>query len=107
VAGQENTLLEYYLYPARGIDVLLQDGTVATIFLYNEGAEDHRRFEGRTPQGIDLASTRQDVIDRMGEPDWRGEADLADLLFEYKQGIEFVFRPDGTIHNLVIKAPVP
>ena len=107
VAGAKVTLSEYYIYRDLGIDVLLLDGAVKTIFLYNDGAENHARYPGRTPRGITLASTRPQVLAALDEPDRYGLGDVRDRLYEYnRDGIEFIFRPDDTIHNLVIKAPV-
>ena len=107
VAGAVVSISKYYIYRSRGIDVLLLDGEVKTIFLYNDEAEDHARHPGRTPHGLTLASTRPEVLEALGPPDRFGPGDVRDRLYEYnRDGIEFIFRPDDTIHNLVIKAPV-
>jgi hypothetical protein len=92
----------YLLYPSRGLDVLLEDGRVRSIFLYHEGADDHRQYAGRTASGLTLASTRKDVLKILGDPSSRGMGQDADRWFRYDSGLEVSFRADGTVHHLVI-----
>src|SRR5439155_7538416 len=56
--GDDRKEAAYLIYAARGIDVLLEAGKVRSIFLYNEGADEHRLYPGRTPQGLTLHSRR-------------------------------------------------
>lgn len=107
VVGKESLVMEYYIYPSKGIDVFLENGEVKTIFLYGQGAEDHQRFSGRTPGGIDLASSRAEVLERMGPPDRKLEGELAERLYDYDDGLEISFRADDTIHHFVVKPTTP
>lgn len=102
IQGAEKKQVTYCLYPTRGIDVLLENGKVRSLFLYHEGADDHRQYQGRTPEGLTLSSSRDDVLAALGEPNARGlEAD-ADRWFRYDSGIEFSFRSDGSLHHVVV-----
>ncbi len=94
--------LTYLLYPGKGLDVLLEDGRVRSIFLYHEGADDHRQYPGRTSGGLTLASRRDDVLRILGQPSARGIGQDADRWFRYDSGLEVSFQADGTLHHLVI-----
>jgi hypothetical protein len=105
VAGSQQKRAVYLLYPSRGIDVLLEEGKVRSIFLYREGADDHRNYPGRTPEGITLSSRRDDVLRAFGDPSARGLGDDADRWFRYDSGIEFNFQPDGSLHHIIVTRP--
>lgn len=95
----------YLLYPSKGIDVLLEGGKVKSIFLYNEGVDEHKKYAGKGPSGIALGSNRKDILSALGDPTSRGLGTEADLWFRYDTGLEVSFQPDGTIHHLVVTRP--
>ena len=95
----------YLLYPSRGLDVLLEEGKVRSLFLYHEGADDHRQYPGKMAGGITLDSTREEVLKALGEPNSRGIGQDADRWLRYDRGIEASFSTDGTLHHLVITPP--
>ncbi|HMC83474.1 MAG TPA: hypothetical protein VKL61_09610 [Candidatus Polarisedimenticolia bacterium] len=105
VGGEKQKESTYLLYPSKGIDVLLEDGKVRSLFLYQEGIEDHRRFPGRTSDGLTLSSKREEILSTLGDPSARGLGDNADRWFRYDSGIEFSFTPEGKLHHIVVSHP--
>ncbi len=106
VAGSDAPILEYYFYPSQGLDIFFRENRIKTIFLYNEGSEDHRKFHGKTPDGLHLGSSRSDILRLMGQPAEKGEGAFEDRLYKYRHGIEFTFLPDDTLHHMVIRTPI-
>ena len=102
VTGAERNEAVYLIYPSKGIDVFLENDKVRTIFLYNEGSEDHQAYPGETPEGLALTARREEVLTTLGEPDGRGLAPHADRWFRYDSGIEFAFREDGSLDHMVV-----
>ena len=100
--GAKEKVVVYLLYPSRGLDVLLEEGKVRSIFLYHEGADDHRQYPGTMAGGITLSSSRDEVLRALGEPTTRGLGDDADRWFRYDTGVEFSFSADGTPNHLLI-----
>lgn len=105
VHGAQDSESDYLLYPSLGIDILLEGGKVRSIFLYNEGVEDHKRYSGTGPSGIGLSSNREQVLASMGEPSARALGQDRDLWFRYDSGLELVFERDGTLNHLVVTPP--
>jgi len=102
VHGEKAKEVVYLIYPAKGLDVLLEDGKVRSIFLYHEGADDHRQYPGKMAGGLTLASTRAEVLKALGEPTSRGTGETTDRWFRYDTGVEFSFDPTGSIQHIVI-----
>lgn len=102
VSGTTKRESTYLIYPSKGIDVLVDQGKVRSIFLYNEGIEDHRKYGGKGPGGITLGSNRGDILAALGEPSAKGLGAEIDAWYRYDSGIEVVFQPDGTLHHLLI-----
>lgn len=105
VHGAKEVETTYLVYPSKGMDLLLQEGKLVSIFLYNEGADDHKKYAGTGPSGINLGTKRDEVIKALGDPSARGLGLDSDLWFRYDNGVEFVFDRDGTIHHLVVTKP--
>lgn len=105
IAGGKQKETTYLLYPSKGIDVLLEEGRVRSLFLYQEGIEDHRKFPGRTSGGLTLSSKREEVLSALGDPSARGLGDNADRWFRYDSGIEFSFTAEGKLHHIVVTHP--
>jgi hypothetical protein len=105
VHGATSVETTYLLYPSRGIDVLLEGNKVLSIFLYNEGVDEHKKYPGKGPSGITLSSKRDEVIAALGEPGARGLGTNSDLWFRYDEGLEAIFERDGTIHHLIVTRP--
>ena len=97
--------LEYFLFKSLGLDIFFQENRVKSIFLYNEGSENHKKFPGRTPNGVHLGSSRSDVLELLGEPEKKGIGAFQDRLYMYRDGIDFTFLPDDTIHHIVLRPP--
>lgn len=102
VSGSTKRESTYLIYPSKGIDVLLEQGKVRSIFLYNEGIEEHRKYAGKGPGGITLGSKRAEIIAALGEPSARGLGAEMDAWYRYDSGVEVIFQPDGTLHHLLI-----
>ena len=105
VHGAKEVETTYLIYPSRGIDVLLESDKVLSIFLYNEGVDDHKKYPGTGPAGITLSTKRNDLVSALGEPSARGLGLDSDLWFRYDDGLEAVFERDGTLHHLVVTRP--
>ena len=105
VHGAKDLESSYLLYPSRGIDVLLEGGKVRSIFLYNEGVEDHKKYPGVGPSGLSLSSKRDQVLASLGEPSARALGLDRDLWFKYDSGLELVFERDGSLNHLVVTSP--
>ncbi len=90
----------YMSYQSKGLSFLTRDGQVATAFAYSGrkgGYEtgEFAAFRGRTPEGISMGSTYEEVLRVYGKPTQEGALDLAPvpsrwLAFEDK-GIGFDF----------------
>src|SRR5262245_8157170 len=105
VSGTTSRETTYLIYPSKGIDVLLDQGKVRSIFLYNEGMEEHRKYGGKGPGGLDLGAKRADVIRSLGEPSAKGLGADVDSWYRYDSGSEVSFQPDGTLHHLLVTKP--
>jgi hypothetical protein len=105
VHGTKETEAVYLLYPSRGIDVLLEGNKVVSIFLYNDGVDDHKKYQGKGPSGITLSTKRDEMVSALGEPSARGLGQDSDRWFRYDDGFEAVFERDGNIHHLVVTRP--
>ena len=105
MAGEKQKETTYLVYPSKGIDVLLEDGRVRSLFLYQEGIDDHQKYPGRTSDGLTLASKRQEVLSTLGDPSARGLGDNTDRWFRYDSGIEFSFTAEGKLHHIVVTHP--
>lgn len=105
VRGSKRRETTYLIYPAKGIDVLLEGGGARSIFLYREGADDHRGYAGRTADGLTVSSNRDEVLAVLREPDARGLGEDVHRWFRYDSGIEFTFEENGAIHHIVITLP--
>lgn len=105
VHGAKEVETTYLVYPSRGIDLLLQEGKLVSIFLYNEGADDHKKYPGNGPSGLNLGTKRDEVIKALGDPSARGLGLDSDLWFRYDNGLELTFDRNGSIHHLVVTRP--
>ena len=102
VSGATKRESIYLIYPTKGIDVLVDQGKVRSIFLYNDGIEDHRKYGGKGPGGITLDSNRGEILAALGEPSAKGLGAEIDAWYRYDSGIEVIFQPGGTLHHLLI-----
>ena len=105
VRGSGRKETTYLIYAAKGIDVLVEGGEARSIFLYHEGADDHRGYAGRTADGLTVNSNRDEVLAVLRDPDARGLGEDVHRWFRYDSGIEFTFQENGAIHHIVITLP--
>lgn len=60
--GKREPASSYYDYIDRGISIRLDArGLITTIFLYAEGSDKFRQYQGSLPNGIDFSMTRKSV----------------------------------------------
>ncbi|WP_224242644.1 hypothetical protein [Hyalangium gracile] len=59
----------YYVFKRRGIDVDVENGRVAALFLFSEGLAGHSAFFKGLPEGLSFSSDREAVRRAMGKPD--------------------------------------
>jgi hypothetical protein len=59
-----------------GMQELVRDGALvlSTVFLYSEGVEDHRQFQGDLPAGLEFSMSREEVNRKLGRPEWTSPA---------------------------------
>lgn len=63
----------YYVFNTKGIDFLFSNtDTITSVFLYSEGSDENRQFQGKTPYNIQFTDTRRDVEQKLGPPDKNG-----------------------------------
>src|SRR5690349_5140030 len=46
------------IWKSKGIDMSFFKGNVTAVFLYNEGADDHKRYGGELPEGLSFDDDR-------------------------------------------------
>ena len=102
MSGTAKRETTYLIYPSKGIDVLLDQGKVRSIFLYNEGIDEHHKYGGKGPGGISLSSKRADIIRALGDPSAKGLGADMDSWYRYDSGLEVTFQPDGSLHHLLV-----
>jgi len=67
--------IRYYLYKNKGIQLTFYtDGTLINTFLYSEGVDGFRQYQGALPRNLSFQDTRRDVEKKFGEPQRLGEA---------------------------------
>jgi len=91
---------KYITYGRKGVQCLLEDNRVKTIFLFFR-SRNYFTFDGITDKGIGFSSSIPDVIRKYGEPDRIGESTISEYgsnpgvreisLNYHKLGITFTF----------------
>lgn len=67
----------FYIFKDIGIDFsFTETDTIQAIFLYSEGADDRRQFNGQLPFGISFGDTRKIVERKIGPPDENNGNDI-------------------------------
>ena len=60
---------QYYNYYSDGVTVLFIKGKLNVVFVYAEGVEDHRQFNGQMPYGLKMSMTRKEIEKILGKPE--------------------------------------
>ncbi len=59
----------YLLWKSKGLDMAFENGKLKTIWLFNEGADEHKRYSGELPGGVSFDDDRVAVEKKLGKPD--------------------------------------
>ncbi|MEI8204663.1 MAG: hypothetical protein WCH34_16715 [Bacteroidota bacterium] len=61
----------YYSFPKKGIciSILKSNDNIAAIFLYSEGVDNYRQYQGQLPNELDFQNSRKEVESKLGPPD--------------------------------------
>jgi hypothetical protein len=101
----------YYVYYAKGIDLMLIDSTVRTIFLFPEGTDEHKGYAGKCPYGLAITDTRKVVLKKLGKADKNVEV-YSEHKDEWgRKGITIVYwtmegkRSENKINYIAISKP--
>jgi len=102
----------YYNFKSEGISLRFdnQDDELTTVFLYSEGADRFRQYQGDLPFGLSFQLTRKEIESILGAPDESGGDGVIDYWTTYRSkhiGITY----DGKrtddlnlrIHNITIQ----
>ena len=60
---------QYYNYYSEGVTVLFVKGKLNVVFVYAEGIEDHRQFNGQMPYGLKMSMTKKEIEKILGNPE--------------------------------------
>jgi hypothetical protein len=102
----------YVQFPAQGYEMrfdLAPDGGsmfLSSITAYVTADATHERFSGDLPLGISLQDRREDLIRRLGQPDFHNKIFFTDLW--RRDGLDYVVRCDkssGSIKIVQINVP--
>jgi hypothetical protein len=96
----------YHEWKDHGLAFLFdKKGALTTIFLYADGADGYKQYRGQLPEGLRFSDTREDVENKLGEPE---KLDPAWDVY-LKRGVCVVYvqrRPDergNKIHHITIQ----
>ena len=79
---------QYYNYFSDGVTVLFIKGKLNVVFVYAEGVEDHRQFNGQMPYGLKMSMTRKEIEKILGKPESETENGVINYAKKYV-GIQY------------------
>lgn len=63
----------YYMFNSKGYDLMMSNGdTIMTVFVFAEGADNHKQYSGELPFGLQMKMTREEVEKLLGVPETTG-----------------------------------
>lgn len=63
----------FYVFKTKGIDINFNNSnTVKAVFLFTEGADEHKQYQGIIPYDIQFTDTRKDIEQKLGPPNMNG-----------------------------------
>jgi hypothetical protein len=113
--GQEDTKF-YLLWKSKGIDMHFYKGNLTAIWLFNEGADEHKRYRGELPGGLSFEDDRKAIEKKLGKPTDVMEIgprevagkEVEDLFLDFPDGLHILLRkPAGgqwAIHYISFQA---
>jgi len=79
---------QYYNYYSEGVTVLFVKGKLNVVFVYAEGIEDHRQFNGQMPYGLKMSMTKKEIERILGNPEGETENGVMNYTKKYV-GIQY------------------
>jgi hypothetical protein len=103
----------YYLYEDKGISLRFDDmGNLSAIFLYSEGADGYRQYQGKLPKGLAFQDIRKDIEEKLGSPEKSGGGGVIRFWSQYPNigiGIGYVSKSTSDmlnrIHHISLSKP--
>jgi hypothetical protein len=75
----------YYEFKKHGLAFRLDgDEMVTSFFLYAEGVDGYREYQGRLPRGLSFSHTRQQIESLLGKPSKFGGAGISNYWANYE-----------------------
>jgi len=84
----------YYSFKATGVSLSFDKATdvLTSIFLYSEGADEFRQYQGDLPFGLSFQMTRKEIESALGRPDESGGDGVINFWVGYKsEGIGITY----------------
>jgi hypothetical protein len=105
----------YLTWKSKGIDMQFTDGKLIALWLFNAGADGHKRYRGELPLGLSFDDGREAIEKKLGKPmevteiplrSWMGKK-VEDLLLAFRDGwVVMLRRPAGgqwAIHSISLQ----
>ncbi len=104
----------YYIFNEKGFDFLISNSdTIQTVFLYADGADDHKQYGGTVPYGLQMTHDRATVEKLLGVPkDCGGEGVIGYYCSWDEKGIGITYQSVDTvdmsnkIHHISFSKPI-
>lgn len=58
----------YLIWNSKGIDMNFDEGKLTAVFLYNSGADEHKRYVGELPEGLSFEDDLKTIEKKLGKP---------------------------------------
>ena len=84
----------YYTFKTKGISFkFTKSDTISNIFLYSEGSDGLRKFNGKIPYNIQFTDTRRDVENKLGPPDENGGGGIINFYSDWgPEGLSITYK---------------
>ena len=104
---QEHSTCFYWVWRNKGLNVLFADEKMDTVWLYNDGVEDHKRYGGALPEGLTFDDTLEVALKKLGPPEVENsELDRADKTGTAVIGVETSYGYPGKGLEVVFYKPI-
>ncbi|HEY1191835.1 MAG TPA: hypothetical protein VGE74_29660 [Gemmata sp.] len=65
--GEDNQF--YPEWQSKGLDMLVFEGKVTAIWVFNEGADEHKRYQGQLPGALGFDDNEETIEKKLGKPE--------------------------------------
>lgn len=99
----------YHSYKHHGLSVVIENNTIAGIFLYAQGADGFDAYPGELPLGLSWADVRRDVERKLGAPTATGGDGAIPFWARHQHGVSVSYRDksttdfDNPLHHLTLR----